>query len=313
MSLWRDKRVAVTGGAGFLGSHVVTNLKKRGCREIFVPRSRDYDLREKEDITRMYKDSSPHIVIHLAASMGGIGANLRNPGKFFYDNAIMGIHIIEQARLFDVEKTVIVGTACSYPKYTPVPFKEENFWNGYPEDTNAAYGISKKMHLVQLQAYRRQYGLNSVYLILSNLYGPGESFDLENSHATGALIRKCYDAIEVGQGEIVVWGDGSATREFLYVDDAAEGILLATERYNKAEPVNLGSGKEISIKDLAELIKKVTGFKGTFVLDTAKPKGHPRRCVDISKAEKEFGFKAKTELEEGLRKTFEWYKQQRSR
>lgn len=306
---WTDKRVTVTGGAGFLGSYVVKKLQERGCRHIFVPRSKDYDLREKEAIVRMYEDSRPDIVIHLAAVVGGIGANQKYPGKFFYDNAIMGIQLIEEARLFEVEKFVCVGTVCAYPKYTPVPFKEEDLWNGYPEETNAPYGLAKKMLLVQLQAYRQEYGLNGIYLLPVNLYGPGDNFDLESSHVIPALIRKCVEAKKNGEGKIVVWGDGngSPTREFLYVEDAARAVLLATERYNKGEPVNLGAGFEISIKDLVELIAELTGFDGEIAWDTSKPDGQPRRRLDTSRAKEKFGFESKVALREGLKRTIEWY------
>ncbi len=307
MGFLKNKRVLVTGGHGFLGSFVVNRLKAKGCSELFIPRSNEYDLRKETDVVRVYRDSRPDIVIHLAASVGGIMANRKNPGKFFYDNAIMGIQLIEFARQFEIKKFVCIGTVCSYPKYAHIPFKEESLWNGYPEETNAPYGLSKKMHLVQLQGYIEQYGFNGIYLILSNLYGPGESFDLENSHVTGALIRKCYDAIDKGENKILLWGDGSPTREFLYVDDAAEGILLAAERYNKSDPINLASGNEISIKELAEIVKKVTGFKGEILWDVTKPNGQPRRCVDTEKAQEEFGFKAKIPFEEGLSKMAQWY------
>jgi len=307
MSFWEKKRVVVTGGAGFLGSYVVEKLKERGCQDIFVPRSQDYDLREKDAIIRMYEEGQPDIVIHLAAVVGGIGANRKYPGRFFYDNAIMGIQLIEYARRFGIEKFVCIGTICAYPKYTPVPFKEEDLWNGYPEETNAPYGLAKKMLLVQLQAYRQQYGFNGIYLLPVNLYGPRDNFDLETSHVIPALIRKCIEAKERGDDHIVVWGTGKPTREFLYVEDAAEGILLATERYNESEPVNLGSGMEISIKDLVHLIARLTGFEGKIIWDTSKPDGQPRRCLDVSKAKHLFGFKAKTPFEEGLKKTIEWY------
>jgi GDP-L-fucose synthase len=312
MSFWTNKRVTVTGGAGFLGSFVVEKLKERGCTHIFVPRSKDYDLIDNEAVKRLYRDSKPDIVIHLAAVVGGIGANRENPGKFFYDNLMMSVQMMEQGRLAGLEKFVAIGTVCAYPKFTPVPFKEENLWNGYPEETNAPYGLAKKMLLVQSQAYRAQYGFNSIYLIPVNLYGPRDNFDLKTSHVIPALIRKCVDAVENQDDEIVVWGTGKPTREFLYVEDAAEGILLATEKYNKSDPVNLGSGFEISIKDLVDLIVRLTGFKGKIIWDTSKPDGQPRRCLDTSKAEKEFGFKAKTNFEEGLKKTIEWYKKTRS-
>jgi len=307
MDFWSNKRVTVTGGAGFLGSFVVEKLKERGCKDIFVPLIEEYDLVKMEDVKRMYRDARPDIVIHLAAKVGGIGANRANPGSFFYDNLMMGVQLMEQARLNNVQKFVTVGTICSYPKYTPVPFKEEDLWNGYPEETNAPYGLAKKMLLVQSQAYRQQYGFNAIYLLQLNLYGPRDNFDLETSHVIPALIRKCVDAVREGRDEIVVWGTGKASRGFLYVEDAAEGILLATERYNKPDPVNLGSDFEITIKDLVELIAKLTGFKGKIIWDTSKPDGQPRRRLDVSKAEREFGFRAKTPFEEGLKKTIEWY------
>ena len=307
MSFWADKRVTVTGGAGFLGSYVIDKLKKRGCQDVIVPLIEEYDLRREGDIIRLYKETSPDIVIHLAAVVGGIGANRERPGEFFYDNLIMGIQLMEQARLFKVEKFVAIGTICAYPKFTPVPFKEENLWNGYPEETNAPYGLAKKMLLVQSQAYRQQYGFNSIFLLPVNLYGPGDNFDPRSSHVIPALIKKCIDAIENKEEEIVVWGTGAPTREFLYAEDAAEGIVLATEKYNKPDPVNLGAGFEISIKDLVDLIVRLTGFKGKVVGDTTKPDGQPRRCLDTSKAERKFGFKAKTPLEKGLRKTIQWY------
>ena len=302
-----DKRILVTGGAGFLGSFVVEKLKQRGCPNIFVPRSKEYDLVQIEAVKRLYKDSKPDLVIHLAAKVGGIGANQKNPGKFFYDNLIMGVQLMEEGRKFGIEKFVALGTICCYPKFTSVPFKEEDLWNGYPEETNAPYGLAKKILLVQSQAYHQQYGFNSIFLMPVNLYGPGDNFDPKSSHVIPALIKKCFDAIKNNKNEIVVWGTGKATREFLYVEDAAEGILLAIEKYDKPEPVNLGAGFEISIKDLVELIVKLTGFKGRIIWDTTKPDGQPRRCLDTSKAEKEFGFKAKTSLGEGLRKTINWY------
>jgi len=307
MGFWDDKRVVVTGGAGFLGSYVVEKLGERGCKEIFVPRSKEYDLREKEAIIRMYEDFKPDIVIHLAAVVGGIGANRKNPGKFFYDNAIMGIQLIEYARRYGVEKFVCVGTVCAYPKYTPVPFKEDDLWNGYPEETNAPYGLAKKMLLVQLQAYRQQYGFNGIYLLPANLYGPRDNFDPETSHVIPALIKKCVDAKRKGEKKIVVWGSGEPSREFLYVEDAAEGILLAAEKYNGPEPVNLGTGKEIKIKELVRLIMELTGFDGEVEWDRTKPDGQPRRCLDTSRAKRAFGFEAKTDLRDGLRRTIEYY------
>jgi GDP-L-fucose synthase len=304
---WRDKRVLVTGGAGFLGSFVVEKLKGLGCKDIFVPRSEDYDLIENEAVKKLYRDFSPQIVIHLAARVGGIGANRANPGRFFYENLMMGVQLMEQGRLHGVEKFVAIGTICAYPKFTPVPFKEDNLWDGYPEETNAPYGLAKKMLLVQAQSYRQQYGFNAIYLLPVNLYGPKDNFDPESSHVIPALIKKCVEAVERGEEEIVVWGTGSPTREFLYAEDCAEGILLAAEKYEKPDPVNLGAGFEISIKDLVELIVKLTGFKGNIVWDTSKPDGQPRRMLDTSRAEKEFGFRARTPFEEGLKKTVEWY------
>jgi len=307
MNFWEDKRVTVTGGAGFLGSFIVEQLKKKNPKSIFVPRSKDYDLREKEAIIQMYEDSKPDVLIHLAAVVGGIGANRKYPGKFFYDNAIMGIQLIEQARRFGVKKFVCVGTICAYPKLTPVPFREDDLWNGYPEETNAPYGLAKKMLLVQLQAYRQQYGFNGIYLLPVNLYGPRDNFDPEYSHVIPAIIKKCVDARRRGDDKIVAWGTGEVTREFLYVEDAAEGILLATERYNKPDPVNLGSGEEIKIKDLVMLIKELSGFEGRVEWDTSQPDGQPRRRLDTTRACKEFGFRAKTSLREGLVRTIRYY------
>jgi GDP-L-fucose synthase len=307
MGFWDKKRVLVTGGAGFLGSFVVEKLVERGCKDIFVPRSKDYDLVEMDAIRRLYQDSKPDIVIHLAARVGGIGANRANPGKFFYDNLMMGVQLMEVGRQAGVEKFVALGTICSYPKFTPVPFKEEQLWNGYPEETNAPYGLAKKMLLVQAQAYRQQYGFNAIYLLPVNIYGPRDNFDLETSHVIPALIRKCIEATERGDDRVAVWGTGKPTREFLYVEDAAEGILLAAERYNKPEPVNLGAGFEISIKDLVELIARLTGFNGSLFWDSSKPDGQPRRMLDTSRAEKEFGSRAKTSFEEGLERTINWY------
>jgi GDP-L-fucose synthase len=301
------ERVVVTGGAGFLGSAVVDKLRLRGYENIFVPRSRDYDLREEAMIVRLYKDTQPQIIVHLAAVVGGIGANRANPGRFFYDNAVMGIQLMEYARRFGVEKFVAVGTICAYPKFAPVPFKEEELWNGYPEETNAPYGLAKKMMLVQAQAYRAQYGFNAIYLLPVNLYGPGDNFDLETSHVIPALIRKCVEAKENKDEQIVLWGDGSPTREFLYVEDAAEGIVLATERYNGSEPVNLGTGEEISILSLAQMIAAEVGFSGSIVWDTTKPNGQPRRCLDVSRAQRYFGFRAQYGLREGIAKTLAWF------
>lgn len=311
MSFWGEKRVVVTGGAGFLGSFVVEKLQQQVCKHIFVPRSREYDLRNPEAIDRLLRETRPDIVIHLAARVGGIGANLKHPGTFFYDNAMMGIQLLEQARRFGIEKVVLVGTVCAYPKYTQVPFKEEEFWNGYPEETNAPYGLAKKMLLVQAQAYREQYGFNAIYLIPVNLYGPGDNFNPATSHVIPALIRKCVEATEEGKDEIVVWGTGQVSREFLYVADAAEAIVRAAEQYNKADPVNLGSGMEITITKLAELIATLAGFRGKIVWDPTRPDGQPRRCLDTSKAEQLFGFKAKTEFQEGLHRTIDWYRNAR--
>lgn len=307
MSFWVGKRVVVTGGAGFLGSFVVEKLRKRGCRNVAVPRSKDYDLRDSDAIVRLYKQAQPQIVIHLAAVVGGIGANRANPGRFFYDNAIMGIQLMEYGRQFKVNKFVDIGTICAYPKFTPVPFKEENLWNGYPEETNAPYGLAKKMLLVQAQAYRAQYGFNAIYLLPVNLYGPGDNFDLETSHVIPALIRKCVEAKESGHREIMLWGDGSPTREFLYVEDAAEGILLASERYDGNEPVNLGTGEEVAIRDLAKMIAAEVGFTGEIVWDPTKPNGQPRRCLDVSRAQQSFGFQAAHRLHEGIAKTVRWF------
>jgi GDP-L-fucose synthase len=304
----RNKRILVTGGAGFLGKHVVRELERRGCREIFIPRSKDYNLVKMEAVERLYRDTKPDVVIHLAASVGGIGANRENPGEFFYDNLMMGVQMMEQGRLFGIEKFVAIGTVCAYPKFTPVPFKEDDLWNGYPEETNAPYGLAKKMLLVQAQAYRQQYGFKAIYLLPVNLYGPEDNFDPESSHVIPALIKKCVDAVESGEDRIVVWGTGQASREFLYVEDAAEAIVLATEKYDKPEPLNIGAGFEIKIKDLVGLIVGLTGFRGEIVWDGTKPDGQPRRRLDVSRAEKEIGFKAKTDFREGLRKTIEWYK-----
>ena len=310
---WRDKRVIVTGGAGFLGSSVVERLRRRGAAEIIVPRSRDYDLRNGEAIRQLLHDTATpdpvDVVIHMAARVGGIGANRANPAEFFYDNLMMSVPLLHEAWQAGVGKFVAIGTVCAYPKYTPVPFREEELWNGYPEETNAPYGLAKKMMLVQSQAYREQYGFNSIFLLPVNLYGPRDNFDPASSHVIPALIRKCLEAKMRGDDEIVAWGDGSPTREFLYVDDAAEGILLATERYNASEPVNLGSAFEISIKDLLETIARLTGFQGVIVWDTSQPNGQPRRKLDVSRAQEYFGFESTTRFEEGLRRTIEWYQE----
>jgi GDP-L-fucose synthase len=311
-SFWPGRRVMVTGGGGFLGRAVVRRLEASGASEIFVPRSADYDLRTREGIERALANGRPELVIHLAGVVGGIGANRESPGLFFYENAIMGIELMERARLAGVAKYVQVGTVCSYPKFTPVPFHEDDLWNGYPEETNAPYGLAKKMLLVQGQAYRQQYGFNVIHLIPVNLYGPGDNFDPASSHVIPALIMKCVDAREAGLDHINVWGTGSASREFLYVDDAAEGMVLAAERYDGAEPVNLGVGREITIRELVELIARLTGFEGEIRWDTSKPDGQPRRALDTSRAREQFGFVAGTSFEEGMRRTIERYTTARS-
>ncbi len=312
-SFWAGRRVMVTGGAGFLGRAVVARLKASGADQMFVPRSGDYDLRTRDGIDRALADGRPDLVIHLAAIVGGIGANRENPGRFFYENAIMGIQLMEQARLAGVSKYVQIGTVCSYPKLTPVPFREDDLWKGYPEETNAPYGLAKKMLLVQGQAYRQQYGFNVVHLIPVNLYGPGDNFDPASSHVIPALIKKCVDAREAGDQFIEVWGTGSASREFLFVDDAAEGIVLAAERYNGAEPVNLGVSREITIRDLVAIIVALTAYGGEVRWDTSKPDGQPRRALDTSRAQERFGFVAKTGFEDGLRRTIEWFEASRGR
>jgi GDP-L-fucose synthase len=309
----KQQPVVVTGGAGFLGSAVVRTLQSRGYENVFVPRSKDYDLRDASAIVRLCQDIRPGMIIHLAAVVGGIGANRDNPGRFFYDNAIMGIQLMEYARQFEVEKFVAVGTICAYPKFASVPFKEEDLWNGYPEETNAPYGLAKKMMLVQAQAYRAQYGFNAIYLLPVNLYGPGDNFDLNTSHVIPALIRKCVEAKERNEEQIVLWGNGSPTREFLYVEDAAEGIVSATESYDASEPVNLGTGKEISISELARMIAEEVGFRGKIVWDTTKPNGQPRRCLDTSRAEQCFGFRAKFDLRQGVIETIAWFNANRAR
>ena len=311
MSFWTDKRVLVPGGAGFLGSFVVDKLNQRGCRHVFVPRSKDYDLRDRDSVIRVYTDAKSQFVIHLAAVVGGIGANRANPGKFYYDNAIMGLELMEYGRQFGVEKFVALGTICAYPKFTPVPFKEEDLWNGYPEETNAPYGLAKKMMLVQAQAYRAQYGFNAIFLLPVNLYGPGDNFDPETSHVIPAMIRKFVEAKKSRNSEVILWGDGSPTREFLYVEDAAEGIVLAAERYNGEEPVNLGSGQELSIRDLANIIAEEVGFIGKIVWDATKPNGQPRRCLDTTRAREWFQFEAEIPFRQGLRKTIAWHLAQR--
>ncbi len=312
MMFWDEKKVLVTGGAGFLGSSLVRTLERHGLAKesIRVPRSRDLDLRRWEDCVAAVEGVD--LVIHLAAKVGGIGYNMANPGSLFYDNAIMGIQLMEAARQAGVEKFVAVGTICAYPKFTPVPFREEDLWNGYPEETNAPYGLAKKMLLVQAQAYRQQYGFNAIYLLPVNLYGPGDNFDPASSHVIPALIKKFVEAVQSGAESVEVWGTGAASREFLYVDDAAKGIALAAERYDKPEPVNLGAGFEITIRDLATLIADLTGFTGEIVWDTTRPDGQPRRCLDVSRAEREFGFRAKTGFEDGLRETIGWYRKYRT-
>ncbi|MDP3184544.1 MAG: GDP-L-fucose synthase [Anaerolineales bacterium] len=337
---WSAKRVIITGGAGFLGSFVTEKLAERGAMDILIPRIEFYDLTQRENILRLLDDAmlplekrprhlrptnlltfqslnlptfkpSNLVILHLAARVGGIGANREHPAEFFYDNLMMGAELMHQAWKHGVQKFIALGTVCAYPKFTPVPFKEDNLWDGYPEETNAPYGLAKKMLLVQAQAYRQQYGFNAIFLLPVNLYGPGDNFDPQSSHVIPALIRKCLEAQERGEKEISAWGDGSPTREFLYVEDAAEGILLATEKYDGPEPVNLGSGYEISIKDLAETIARLTGFSGRLVWDTSKPNGQPRRGLDVTRAERLFGFRAATSFEDGLRRTIEWYRQNR--
>jgi GDP-L-fucose synthase len=309
---WKGKRVAVTGGRGFLGSRVVALLRERGATDVVTFGSRDYDLTRQTEVVRMYRDHRPQVVIHLAARVGGIGANRENPGRFFYENAIMGIEMMEQGRLNGVEKYVQVGTVCAYPKFATTPFSEDELWNGYPEETNAPYGLAKKMLLVQAQAYRQQYGFDAIYLLPVNLYGPGDNFDPESSHVIPALIRRCVDARDAGEPSIQVWGTGSATREFLYVDDAARGVVLAAERYDKPDPVNLGSSTEISIRDLVTLIARLTGFKGELVWDASKPDGQPRRKLNVDRARREFDFESSTSFEDGLRNTIDWYESSRA-
>ncbi|HCU79668.1 MAG TPA: GDP-fucose synthetase [Chloroflexi bacterium] len=308
-NFWKDKRVCVTGGAGFLGSTITSKLRGLGCGELIVPRSRDFDLRINESIKKLYFETRPQIVVHLAAVVGGIGANSARPAEFLYDNLMMGTQLLHEAWAYGVEKFVAIGTVCAYPKFTSLPFSEDNLWDGYPEETNAPYGLAKKMLLVQSQAYRKQYEFNSIFLLPVNLYGPGDSIDSENSHVIPSLIMKFLDAKLSGQQEVVVWGDGSPTREFLYVDDAADGILLAAEKYNSSHPVNLGSGQEISILDLATTIASLVGYTGKLVWDRTKPNGQPRRRLDISRAQSNFGFKARMDFEDGLKRTVDWYVQ----
>lgn len=308
---FKNRSVVVTGGAGFLGSYVLDGLKKRGCENIFVPTIEEYDLVMREDIIRMYDDMNPDIVIHLAAVVGGIGANRQHPGKFFYENLMMGVQLIEEGRLRSIEKFVAIGTVCAYPKFAQVPFKEDDIWNGYPEETNAPYGLAKKMLLVQSQAYRQEYDFNSIFLLPVNLYGPRDNFDPASSHVIPALIKKCVDAIDAGEEYIECWGTGGASREFIYAEDAAEGILLAAEHYNGPEAINIGASREITIKDLAQKIAKLTGFTGEIRWDTSQPDGQPRRCMDTTRAKDEFGFEAKTDFNEGLRNTIEWFKSNR--
>jgi len=308
----KDKRITVTGGKGFLGQALGEKLKNGwGCRYVATADLPEYDLRTLSGIEKMFMDQRPEVVIHLAAVVGGIGVNSENPGRFFYDNAVMGIHLLHESYLRRIEKFVALGTICCYPKFTPVPFREESLWDGYPEETNAPYGLAKKMLLVQSQAYRRQYGFHSIFLMQVNLYGPGDNFDPRSSHVIPALIKKCLDAIDAGQSEICVWGTGNASREFLYVEDAAEGIALAAERYDRPEPVNLGAGFEITIRDLVELIVTLTGFAGKIIWDASKPDGQPRRMLDVSKAKAEFSFVARTTFADGLQRTIEWYRKMR--
>jgi GDP-L-fucose synthase len=302
-----EKRILLTGGGGFLGSHLRRTLNEAGVSRVFAPRRAEFDLTRLADVERLFESVQPEVLIHAAAVVGGIGANMAEPGRFFYENALMGIHLIEAARRYSVKKTVVLGTICAYPKFTPVPFSEDELWNGYPEETNAPYGVAKKALLVQCQSYRQQYGMNAIFLLPVNLYGPGDNFDPRSSHVIPALIRKCLEARARGDREIVLWGDGTPTREFLYVTDATRGILLATQKYDGEGPVNLGSGTEISIRDLAQMIARLTGFAGEIRWDVSMPNGQPRRCLDVSRAEKEFGFRATTPLDIGLEETISWY------
>jgi GDP-L-fucose synthase len=311
VSFWVNQRVLVTGGGGFLGRRVVDHLRTRGCPSVAAPRSAEFDLRDDAAIVKLYDEFRPTLVVHAAAVVGGIGANRERPAEFFYDNLLMGVQLLHHAWRAGIPKFVAVGTVCAYPKFAAVPFREDDLWNGYPEETNAAYGLAKKMLLVQSEAYRQQYGYNSVFLLPVNLYGPGDNFDPRSSHVIPALIRKCVDATESGRGQIEVWGDGTATREFLYVDDAAEGILLAAERYDSSDPVNLGSGTEMSIADLVHRVAAAVGFTGEIVFDSSKPNGQPRRQLDVRRAAERFGFRARTPFEEGLKKTVDWYLESR--
>jgi GDP-L-fucose synthase len=313
MAIAKTDSIVVTGGAGFLGSFVIEKLRSRGYSNIFVPRRREYDLTREADVERLYGDAKPQAVLHLAAEVGGIGANRDNPGRFFYANATMGIHLIEQARKTNLKKFVQVGTICAYPKFTPVPFRESELWNGYPEETNAPYGVAKKALLVMCQAYRQQYALDAIYLLPVNLYGPRDNFDLHTSHVIPALVRKCVEARDRGDATISAWGTGAASREFLYVSDCAEGIVTAMERYDSPEPLNLGNGREITIKDLTELVAKLSGFTGKIVWDPTRPDGQPRRCLDVSAAQRAIGFNAPTTLEDGLRTTIQWYEANRKK
>lgn len=312
-AFWSSRRVLVTGGAGFLGSYVVDRLRELGCREVIVPRRSEWDLTSESAVRRLYAETRPEMVLHLAAEVGGIGANRENPGRFFYANLAMGLHLIEEARKSGVAKFVQVGTICAYPKFTPVPFREESLWDGYPEETNAPYGIAKKALLVQLQAYREQYGFNGIYLLPVNLYGPGDNFDPNSSHVIPALVKKMVEAQAAGLAEVEIWGTGKPSREFLYADDAARGILLAAEYYDSGEPVNLGTGREITIRELAEQIARSVGFEGELVFDASQPDGQPRRCLDTGKARQRFGFQARMGFAEGLRETVRWYQSQRVR
>ena len=304
----QHKRITITGGKGFLGKHLIRAFERRGCRHLSVADLPEYNLTRIEDVRRLYDDQRPDIVVHLAAKVGGIGFNQQNPGSLFYDNIMMGVPLLHEGCLRKIGKFVALGTICAYPKFTPVPFREDDLWNGYPEETNAPYGLAKKMMLVQAQAYRQQYGFNAIFLLPVNLYGPGDNFDPRSSHVIPALIKKCVDAVDRGDPEIVVWGTGGATREFFYVEDAAEAICLATEHYDKPEPVNIGAGFEISIRELVGLIVELTGFKGRIVWDASKPDGQPRRMLDTSRAFREFDFRAATDFREGLKKTIEWYR-----